>query len=83
MRINLQVDYADGNVQEVICSAPDLVKFEEKFDLSIAKLGQEMKVTHLLFLAYSSLSRRGEVKLPFEKWLENVANIGAADSDPK
>lgn len=83
MRINLQVEYADGNKQDVVCSAPDLVKFEDKFDLSIAKLGQEMKVTHLLFLAYSSLSRQGEVKLPFDKWLENVTNIGAAETDPK
>lgn len=83
MRINLQVEYADGNIQEVVCSAPDLVKFEDKFDLSIAKLGQEMKVTHLLFLAYSSLSRQGHVKLPFEKWLENVVNVGASDTDPK
>lgn len=83
MRINLQVEYADGNIEEVICSAPDLVKFEDKYDLSIAKLGNEMKLTHLLFLAYTSLHRQGKVKLPFEKWIENIAQIGASATDPK
>lgn len=83
MRINLQVEFEDGVSEEVICSAPDLVKFEEKFDISIAKLGAEMKLTHLLFLAHSSLSRQGKVKLPFDKWVESVASIGASDNDPK
>lgn len=83
MRINLQVEYADGTSEEVVCSAPDLVKFEEKYDLSIARLGADMKLTHLLFLAYTSLNRQGKVKLPFEKWIENIAQIGASATDPK
>ena len=41
MRINLLVELNDGTKQEVTASAIDLVRFEEKYDLSIAKLEQE------------------------------------------
>jgi hypothetical protein len=58
-----------------------MVRFESKFDLSIAKLGQEMKVTHLLWLAWSALTREKQISLDFDKWTETVASIGA--SDPK
>jgi len=83
MRINLLVELNDGTKQEVTASAIDLVRFEEKYDLSIAKLEQEMKLTHLLFLAHSSLSRQKITKDTFEVWLESVESVGASASDPK
>ena len=48
MRMQLDVEYNDGSTKEVKVIMADMVRFESKFDLSIAKLGQEMKVTHLL-----------------------------------
>ena len=83
MRINLKVELGDGKVQEVVCSAPDLVKFEDKYNISVAKLESEMKLTHLLFLAYASLSRQKQTTLSFEDWLETVNSVGAGVSDPK
>jgi hypothetical protein len=83
MRMNLLVNYADGKSQEVTASAADLVKFEREFDMSISKLGVDMKFTHLLFLAHSSLFRQSETKLDFDTWLDSVESVGAADKDPK
>lgn len=83
MRINLLVEYEDGEKQEVVCSAGDLVKFEEKYDISIARIQDEMKLTHLLFLAHSSLVRQKQTKLAFDAWVETVLTIGASEKDPK
>lgn len=83
MRMNLLVNYADGKTQEVTASATDLVRFEREFDMSISKLGVDMKFTHLLFLAHSSLFRQGETKLDFDAWLDSVESVGASEKDPK
>lgn len=83
MRINLRVEYNTGKAEEVTCSAADLVKFEERFNLSVSRLEQEMKLTHLLFLAHSALTRQKATAASFEEWVDSVANIGASETDPK
>ena len=80
MKIQLEVEYADSNKVEVSCSAPDIVKFEEKFDIAITNAATSMKLTHLLYLAYASVSRNKQTDLTFEKWTETIEGIGAADS---
>jgi hypothetical protein len=83
MRINLAIELTDGTKQEVTASAGDLVKFEEKYDISIAKLQSEMKLTHLLFLAHSALTRQKLTTLDFTNWVDTVESVGASDKDPK
>jgi hypothetical protein len=83
MKINLRVEYDNGTSEEVVCSASDLVKFEDKFQISVTRLEQELRLTHLLFLAHSSLARQGKVKAGFDEWIETVATVGASESDPK
>jgi hypothetical protein len=83
MRINLSVTLADGKKEEVVCTAPDLVRFEEKFNVSVAKLEQEMKLTHLFFLAHASLTRNKKTTLSFEEWLDGVESISPSEADPK
>lgn len=83
MRIYLEVDYSSGEKAQVTASAVDLMKFEEKFELSIVRLDKEVKLTHLLFLAWTSLDRQKQTKLGFEAWAETVESIGLSDSDPK
>jgi hypothetical protein len=83
MRIFLEVEYATGEKVNVAASAVDLMKFEEKFELSIVKLDKEVKLTHLMFLAWASLSRQKQTKLEFEQWAETVDAIGLSEQDPK
>jgi hypothetical protein len=82
LKITLRVDYLSGESKEITCSASDLVKFEDKFNLSISKLEEEMKFTHLLFLAWSSESRTKQTDKDFDTWVELVSSVGAG-SDPK
>jgi hypothetical protein len=82
LKINLRIEYLSGESKEIVCSASDLVKFEEKFNLSISKLDEDMKFTHLLFLAWSSESRNKQTEKDFDAWVELVSSVGAG-SDPK
>lgn len=80
MQISLQLTYADGTEKTVSATAADLVAFETKFDLSIARLEANIKLTHLLFIAWAAEKRTGVTKDDFEKWVESVATVGMADT---
>jgi hypothetical protein len=77
MQINLRTTYNDGTKKDLTAVAVDLVAFETKFDLSIARLEQNIKLTHLFFLAYHIEKRTGGTTEEFEKWLESVEGIEA------
>jgi hypothetical protein len=77
MQINLRTTYNDGTKKDLTAVAVDLVAFETKFDLSIARLEQNIKLTHLFFLAYNIEKRTGGTTEEFEKWLESVEGIEA------
>lgn len=83
MRFNLLVHFADGNSKEITASTPDLVAFEDKYNLSIAKLATEQRLGHLLFLAWHSEKRTKATALEFDAWVETVATIGEGPTDPK
>ena len=79
MRMQLDVEFIDGSTKEVKIIMSDMVKFESQYNLSIAKLGQEVKVTHLLWLAWSALTRERQITADFDTWVETVSAIGAVD----
>lgn len=83
MKINLRIEFQSGEAKEVTASAPDLVAFEDKFNLSVTKLDTEMKFTHLLFLAWHSLHRTKQTELQFDAWVELVESAGASQISPK
>jgi hypothetical protein len=84
MKINLQLEYSDkpGEPKEVTCLASDMVKFESHFDISIANLDKDLKITHLLFLAWASETRTKATAKPFDEWIDGVVSVSATD-DPK
>lgn len=84
MRITLRVVYLNGETKEVTCSASDLVKFENHFNISIAKLDEDLKISYLLFLVHASETRTKATTLDFDTWVDTVESVGASqDSDPK
>jgi hypothetical protein len=83
MRINLRVEFIDGNTKDVTCSAKDLVAFEEKYSRSVARFEQEMRLTDLLWLAWHSENRTKATGKDFDSWLDDVESIGQSDDDPK
>jgi hypothetical protein len=83
LKINLRIEFVSGEEKEISCSAADIVKFETKFDLSVAVLESNVKLTHLLFLAWSSEVRSKSTTKEFDVWIDDVASIKASETDPK
>ncbi len=80
MQINLQTKFNDGTEKVISAGAADLVAFEREFDLSVAKLQTEVKLTHLLYIAWHSESRNKSTTLKFEAWTNEIQAIEASDS---
>jgi hypothetical protein len=81
MKITLQITFLDGSVRDVLVSAADMVAFEDKYNLSVARL-DEARIGWLLFLAWHSEQRRKQTDKSYEEWIELVETIGA-NNDPK
>jgi hypothetical protein len=81
MRLNLQVAYTANpdKPKDVICNPSDMVKLEERFDISIASLENNIKITHLLFLAWASESRTKATTLAFEEWVDTVDSVSPTE----
>ena len=47
MQTNLHITYADGAKKTVATAPADIMAFEEKFDLSIARINDNFRMTHL------------------------------------
>lgn len=80
MQINLLIKYADKTEKQVTATAADLLAFETHFDLSVAKLEKEVRLTHLLFLAWNVEKRTKATNLEFEPWVETVDGIEAKEA---
>jgi hypothetical protein len=81
MRLNLQVAYSakPDELKEIVCNPSDMVKLETKFDMSIASLENNIKITHLLFLAWASESRTKATTLSFEEWTDTVESVSPSE----
>ena len=78
--INLRIEFIDGSTAEVTAIAADLIAFEAHFDLSVARLEKEIRLTHLFFLAWRVLKRTNQTKEEFEKWTESVSLVTEASA---
>jgi hypothetical protein len=78
--INLRAEFIDGTSEECVAIAADLIAFESHFDLSVARLEKEIRLTHLFFLAWHVLKRTGKTSETFEKWVESVAIVTEASA---
>lgn len=83
MKLTLRIEYLTGEAVEVVASAPDLVAFEQKFEVAITSLESNFKLTYLLWLAWHSLHRKKVTVLDFEAWVETVENVAQSEIDPK
>jgi len=85
MRLNLQVAYTEKSDEpkDIICNPSDMVKLEERFDISIASLENNIKITHLLFLAWASESRTKATTLVFEEWVDTVDSVSPSEAQKK
>ena len=78
--INLQVTFIDETSVECSAIAADLIAFEARFDLSVARLEKEVRLTHMFFLEWHALKRTGQTPHDFDKWVESVSMVSEAST---
>lgn len=79
MNFTLDIHYIGNDTPKTVNGiAADIVAFETKFDMSMSRLQKDVKLTHLMFLAYAVEKRTGATTDEFEKWLETVEIVTAA-----
>jgi hypothetical protein len=85
MKLNLQLQFTDkpDEYKQVVCNPSDMIKLETKFDISIASLESNIKVTHLLFLAWASETRTKATTASFEEWVDTIESISPSDEQKK
>jgi hypothetical protein len=85
MKLNLQIQFTDkpDEFKQVVCNPSDMIKLETKFDISIASLESNIKVTHLLFLAWASETRTKATTQSFDEWVDNIESISPASDQKK
>jgi hypothetical protein len=85
MKLNLQIQFTDkpNEVKQIVCGPSDMIKLETKFDISIASLESNIKITHLLFLAWASETRTKATTASFEEWVDLIESVSPADEQKK
>ncbi len=83
MNFKLTLTYVNGDSKELTCIASDMVAFESHFDLSIARLEKEVRLSHLFYLAWHADKRTGATTDDFEKWLEGVEMVAPVGDQKK
>lgn len=80
MQINLQLTFADTTKKTITATVADLIAFEAKFDLSVSRLDKEIKLTHLLFLAWHAEKRTKATELEFDAWVDTIEAVEANET---
>jgi hypothetical protein len=85
MKLNLQIQFTDtpNEKKDIVCGPSDMIKLETKYDISIASLESNIKITHLLFLAWASETRTKATTLSFEEWVDTIESVSPADEQKK
>lgn len=79
MNITMLITLTSGDTKTVTAKAVDIVAFEQHFEMSMARLESQMKITHMFWLAWHVFKRTGMTNDEFEKWLEIVESVEAPD----
>jgi hypothetical protein len=80
MNFTLSIHYIGKDEPKVVNGiAADIVAFETKFDMSMSRLQKDVKLTHLMFLAWHVEHRTKSTGKSFEDWVNDVEMVTAAD----
>ncbi len=80
MNITLVIVFSDGEKKTVMAKAADIVAFEARFEMSMARLNENtMLLTHMFWLGWQVCKRTGITHDEFEKWIEGVESVEAPD----
>lgn len=84
MKFNLRISFTDGRIIDpLVVALPDMLKFEEKFNIPVSSLAKDQRLSHIVFLGWASASRQKLTDKSFDDFAETVVEVTASDLDPK
>jgi hypothetical protein len=73
--INLLIKFVDGSSREVTAIVSDLMKFEDKFDKSVADFAKGVRLSWLVFIAWTAETRTKATSLEFDVYADSIAAV--------
>jgi hypothetical protein len=73
--INLLIKFIDGTSREATAIVADLMAFEDKFDKSVSDLSKGVRLSWLVFIAWSSEVRTKATSLEFDAYAETIQSV--------
>lgn len=80
MRAGIKITFDDNRTTETVAMVADFIAWERKFKRKASDLANGIGLEDLAFLAWVSLSRRGEASGEFDTFVQSVAEIEAMDT---
>lgn len=85
MKLQVEVEYADGETETVLVGPTTQVAFEREHGCGIGTLATDQKISHMYWLAWHAATRGTK---PFDEWLDQVVGVedataGAATPFPE
>jgi hypothetical protein len=73
MRLAVRVHYKDGRTAETVAQFADFIDFERTWQRSVRRFEEELRLTDVAWLAWSSLTRSKNATAKFAPdWIETV-----------
>lgn len=73
--INLLIKFIDGTSRDVTAIVADLMAFEDKFDRSVADFSKGVRLSWLVFIAWTAESRTEATSLDFTAYSETISSV--------
>jgi hypothetical protein len=73
--INLLITFVDGTSREVTAIVSDLMKFEDKFDKSVADFSKGVRLSWLVYIAFCAETRTKATSLDFDAYADQISAV--------
>ena len=73
--INLLLTFIDDTSREVTAIIADLMAFEDKFDKSVSDFGSGVRLSWLVYIAWTAETRTKMTTLDYEKYAESIKAV--------
>lgn len=77
--INLLIKFVDNSSREVTAIVSDLMKFEDKFDKSVADFAKGVRLSWLVFIAFTAETRTKATSLEFDAYADTISAVEVPD----
>jgi hypothetical protein len=73
--INLLIKFVDGSSREVTAIVSDLMKFEDKFDKSVSDFAKGVRLSWMVFIAWTAETRTKATSLEFDAYADTISSV--------